>query len=259
MSSLSIMVSIRSRRLSAGEDEVRRTVVCLVEMFQSAPADCRREKTAVRRAIQTPLTFQSAPADCRREKASDLSTAQLKSVFQSAPADCRREKAVRRPHAHRSRGFNPLPPTVGGRRLYQECERLQELVSIRSRRLSAGEDGPRPRFSPTRRFNPLPPTVGGRSRPQRRADVHGHVSIRSRRLSAGEEAGTDVKVAVTWFQSAPADCRREKPPAPAVMVKTPPFQSAPADCRREKLPDFVEALGDHRFNPLPPTVGGRRA
>ena len=102
--------------------------------------------------------FQSAPADCRREN--DAPTLPYE-AFQSAPADCRRENA----HASRRavRCFNPLPPTVGGRML--ACERTSampvfqsapadcrrenagfraaacrcEIVSIRSRRLSAGE------------------------------------------------------------------------------------------------------------------------
>ena len=107
--------------------------------------------------------FQSAPADCRRENAVANVFALLLSMFQSAPADCRRENCPAWPSSRSFKSFNPLPPTVGGRISQDSTCTLISIVSIRSRRLSAGEyEGP---------------DQLGRS---------GRVSIRSRRLSAGE-------------------------------------------------------------------------
>ena len=165
-------------------------------------------------------------------------------LFQSAPADCRRENEVATAVATAQWGFNPLPPTVGGRitvadnivfsfrfqsapadcrrendnivcnlasntrvsirsrRLSAgECEGpcrgpCRDSVSIRSRRLSAGESGCKRTSTPARSFNPLPPTVGGRildSQHERSGYV---VSIRSRRLSAGESVHV-------WFWTSP--------------------------------------------------------
>ena len=85
------------------------------------------------------------------------------------------------------------------------------------------------------------------------------VSIRSRRRSAGEWPRPTATV--HWrlpFQSAPADGRRENRSTPHPLNTVWQFQSAPADGRREN----PRAAGGHRarrvrFNPLPPTVGGR--
>ena len=64
----------------------------------------------------------------------------------------------------------------------------------------------------------------------------GIVSIRSRRLSAGEAvSGSGKLISARTFQSAPADCRREKHFVQLCLC---------------------EVFG---FNPLPPTVGGRRS
>ena len=131
-------VSIRSRRLSAGEAAPRQRKLAHA-WFQSAPADCRREKHYNPQCSSFPLWFQSAPADCRREKQSYV------------------RKATRR------KRFNPLPPTVGGRRPLETYFPALLSVSIRSRRLSAGEGAAGP-----------PGWAAGL------------VSIRSRRLSAGE-------------------------------------------------------------------------
>ena len=60
-------VSIRSRRLSAGEGIDDKPELAVI-VFQSAPADCRREKGDERIFTRGELLFQSAPADCRREK-----------------------------------------------------------------------------------------------------------------------------------------------------------------------------------------------
>ena len=160
-----------------------------------------------------------------------------------------------------------------------QCVSRLALVSIRSRRLSAGEClRPHVDSRARQRFNPLPPTVGGRIR----------------RVWSGSRR--------TPFQSAPADCRRENAcgcksgpgglrfnplpptvggrmdavrayrPVGARFNPLPPtvggrmsaarkpgddaFQSAPADCRRENLAPAIVTMSP-RFNPLPPTVGGR--
>ena len=179
--------------------------------------------------------------------------------FQSAPADCRRENYVRPVLGTSIRGFNPLPPTVGGRMIEALRGQAHRDVSIRSRRLSAGESCGAVRSPRSFRFNPLPPTVGGR---MRTADPHGvprNVSIRSRRLSAGEwshshatcsDAGSFNPLPPTvggrmsgsvsgssamQFQSAPADCRRENADFLNRILDEVWFQSAPADCRRENF------------------------
>ena len=157
-----------------------------------------------------------------------------------------------------ARCFNPLPPTVGGRSVSGPVEvgtwRFQSApadvggrsppawpprrfrrVSIRSRRLSAGEAARTAEYDlRVARFNPLPPTVGGRR--QHRALGHDArtVSIRSRRLSAGEGWASPKASFISLFQSAPADCRREKATARRIVPSPIRFQSAPADCRREK-------------------------
>ena len=130
--------------------------------------------------------------------------------FQSAPADCRREniRAAGRPRW--TSGFNPLPPTVGGRIFCPVSPRSALVVSIRSRRLSAGEFVER----------------GHQRHPQA-------VSIRSRRLSAGESVTAIAGLAEGTFQSAPADCRRENHRQDVRQDSLGVFQSAPADCRRE--------------------------
>ena len=58
-------------------------------------------------------------------------------LFQSAPAECRRENEGARETPPVDR-FNPLPPTVGGR-MASGLANGRTIVSIRSRRLSAGE------------------------------------------------------------------------------------------------------------------------
>ena len=216
--------------------------------FQSAPAECRRENAAcrpqcsVRRCRFNPLpptVGGRMPGRCRPKP---------RCMFQSAPADCRRENARATSGARGSR-FNPLPPTVGGRIASIGETGSADDVSIRSRRMSAGEC-PEP-LSPRRvpsRFNPLPPTVGGRMR--RAADrsragfnplppnVGGRmachcpdrVSIRSRRLSAGE-------------------CLAVRPVAEFVSIRSRRMSAGESGCRLR--PHGV------RFNPLPPTVGGR--
>ena len=180
-------VSIRSRRLSAGEWPPNVADLTELLAFQSAPADCRRENVALRRKateqtdvsirsrrlsagecgtrrwITTKMQFQSAPADCRRENADERDLTWADSRFQSAPADCRRENSASQ-HATILRWFQSAPA---------DCRRENDaraggqgrkpVVSIRSRRLSAGES-PRGPIQ-------LPAST---------------VSIRSRRLSAGE-------------------------------------------------------------------------
>ena len=204
------------------------------------------------------MVFQSAPADCRREKVAALTPVISDITFQSAPADCRREKPGNRPLLSGHSGFNPLPPTVGGRRCSSALRRTLSRVSIRSRR-----------------------PVGGRRLPVTVATVPSMVSIRSRRLSAGEVQQSVRPLVRSKFQSAPADCRREKLRPDQPILTPSMFQSAPADCRREKhqlayplVPrhQFQSAPADCRrekpraasargrptcFNPLPPTVGGR--
>ena len=60
-------------------------------------------------------------------------------MFQSAPADCRREKGRGHRFLTTVYRFNPLPPTVGGRSAPTGYWYNAQSVSIRSRRLSAGE------------------------------------------------------------------------------------------------------------------------
>ena len=107
-----LTVSIRSRRLSAGESDPAWSVrgpPC----FNPLPPTVggRMQRATVQMNFQS---FQSAPADCRRESGAARVRWWI-ARFQSAPADCRRE--------------NALPPR----------RRLPHVVSIRSRRLSAGE------------------------------------------------------------------------------------------------------------------------
>ena len=112
------VVSIRSRRLSAGEERLG--------------------------ALQDPrILFRSAPADCRREKRRRPPPELAADQFQSAPLtvggeDC----AVIFQPGFNLLFFNSLPPTVGGRRIRQERGLGLYHVSIRSRRLSAGEGYP---------------------------------------------------------------------------------------------------------------------
>ena len=133
-------------------------------MFQSAPADCRREKgedplIAIDPVCFNPLPpmsagegwlgrqsegavppFQSAPADCRREKPpTQLMRLHELTMFQSAPADCRREKPKEFDALQLDLRFNPLPPT---------CRREKQSKSPSTNYWTC--------------FNPLPPTVGGR-------------------------------------------------------------------------------------------------
>ena len=211
-------VSIRSRR-SWREKAFNSRFRPASGVFQSAPADCRREKADPRLFFFEWGVFQSAPADCRREKggvmATDDPTGSFQcsrrlsaggaaeavrlppdfrfnplrrlsagegesgllspdlSKFQSAPADCRREKGLRAVQAAGGLSrFNPLPPTVGGRSL---------ATSLLNRRVV--------------RFNPLPPTVGGRRPWADETSKWRHVSIRSRRLSAGEGGGSNAAAA----------------------------------------------------------------
>ena len=131
--------------------------------------------------------------------------------FQSAPADCRREKQVRVQGRSHELRFNPLPPTVGGR-------------SRRPGDHCPGDHG----------FNPLPPTVGGRRFAVAIATIATLVSIRSRRLSAGE---VGFQPQCRTFQGVSIRPRRLS----AGEGKDRGLQPSP-DC----------------FNPLPPTVGGRR-
>ena len=148
--------------------------------------------------------------------------------FQSAPADCRRENAAFSDVLYGR--FNPLPPTVGGR---ISCDCL-------------GRAG---------RFNPLPPTVGGRIERaigDAERDLFQSAPADCRR----EDRGTSICAVPATFQSAPADCRRENGGSGATRPMR--FQSAPADCRRENAwPPFDAGHDGGRFNPLPPTVGGR--
>ncbi len=182
-------------------------------LFQSAPADCRRENPTGR--LHRPhgrVSIRSRRLSA--ENAAVWSNSAARFVFQSAPADCRRENAARSRGLTTGRRFNPLPPTVGGRILVALASLAPRHVSIRSRRLSAGESSCRRPRTPSRsafqsapadcrrengattsrtdwrvsRFNPLPPTVGGRIAGHCRCPKVIVVSIRSRRLSAGEFA-----------------------------------------------------------------------
>ena len=180
--------------------------------------------------------------------------------FQSAPADCRRENANRSlPDFVERNRFNPLPPTVGGRMRWIRLALTAVLVSIRSRRLSAGE-------SSVVEVPPGGERVSIRSRrlsageSRLRTDLHDRrrVSIRSRRLSAGESMPSAAHTTGFEFQSAPADCRRENASTGSRVARRHSFQSAPADCRRENdqaCPRVYATVSS--FNPLPPTVGGR--
>ena len=243
------MVSIRSRRLSAGEcDGPCRRVG--MPRFQSAPADCRRENALARSAatsdsfnplpptvggrISTTVTatiarFQSAPADCRRENGSPAAPSAT-GEFQSAPADCRRENQLRQESAVSRVSIRSRRLSAG------ELFRLDEApgldVSIRSRRLSAGEFATAARYG-EHCFNPLPPTVGGRMlAPADYALGHFEVSIRSRRLSAGEFARIACQ-APCGFNPLPPTVGGRITPSSAAAGSA--FQSAPADCRRENV------------------------
>ena len=171
--------------------------------FQSAPAECRRENGRSRRRTAT-SPFQSAPADCRRENPGQRRT--IVSAFQSAPADCRRENART---GSSSLEFQSAPADCR-RENWAATSAGGSTVSIRSRRLSAGEcravrmactiEQFQSAPADCRRenvgtlsdrgrgacFNPLPPTVGGR---------------------IGRYRASTIRSAT--FQSAPADCRRE--------------------------------------------------
>ena len=107
-------------------------------------------------------------------------------------------------------------------------------------------------------FNPLPPTVGGRSPSRARAIRRLVVSIRSRRLSAGEERFQLEGLLTQEFQSAPADCRREKGGRPAGGRATVSIRSRRLSAG-EGSPAPDSLCLDISFNPLPPTVGGRSA
>ena len=160
-----VPVSIRSRRMSAGEAEIGGFIGCL-EWFQSAPAECRREKPKWASVVQQAQAFQSAPAECRREK--------------------HRAQAVR----SSATCFNPLPPNVGGRRPFFSDVRHLFDVSIRSRRMSAGEGchGRAPFTASMFQSAPAECRREKRAGPLESIAVF-IVSIRSRRMSAGEGGG----------------------------------------------------------------------
>ena len=154
--------------------------------FQSAPAECRRENAAA--MLQSCIaTFQSAPAECRRENVERRHRC-LRCRFNPLPPNVGGRICCRwlcNPHL---RCFNPLPPNVGGRMPASRRPAADDAVSIRSRRMSAGE------FATADESRTLP-----------------GVSIRSRRMSAGEYAPRfrEPTVSSEMFQSAPAECRRE--------------------------------------------------
>ncbi len=229
-----VQVSIRSRRLSAGEFAAAsrcRAVDVSIRSRRLSAGECDRRLTR----SASKITFQSAPADCRRENAQRPSRRRDRRSFQSAPADCRRENRCAALPGRGVLRFNPLPPTVGGRMLNVQFG-----------------------FRPDDRFNPLPPTVGGRITSGSDDPADALVSIRSRRLSAGESAVWRWAAAACKFQSAPADCRRENHARAASGRRlTQQFQSAPADCRRENGRERATSSRCVSFNPLPPTVGGR--
>ena len=109
-----VTVSIRSRRLSAGELKHLRSLAHLPQ-------------------------FQSAPADCRRENAANGSTNACADCFNPLPPTVGGRISAAGMVTLAGDRFNPLPPTVGGR--IPDASRSHDFhpVSIRSRRLSAGE------------------------------------------------------------------------------------------------------------------------
>ena len=180
-----VNVSIRSRRLSAGECQVTSLVSIRIYVSIRSRRLSAGESAATVSACRW-LTFQSAPADCRREN-----------------CDFRRA-------ASRSGGFNPLPPTVGGRIVATMPDGSKETVSIRSRR-----------------------------------------------LSAGESAGSLQPILSRTFQSAPADCRRENEEEPPMLTIIVRFNPLPPTVGG-RMPNTTAAIPVLvGFNPLPPTVGGR--
>ena len=224
-------VSIRSRRLSAGEASLPARPA-LRASFQSAPADCRREKRAPADSRPGGNRFQSAPADCRREKWPAARCRNRCRWFQSAPADCRREKAVTQMVQDPAQLFQSAPA---------DCRREKRWPACPWTRRSG--------------FNPLPPTVGGRRSWDPPGNLGIDVSIRSRRLSAGEGPVSQVTpVSRQPFQSAPADCRREK----NVLTSNGNYGVGVSIRSRRLSAGEGPAAGGQRFNPLPPTVGGRR-
>ena len=60
------------------------------------------------------------------------------------------------------------------------------------------------------------------------------------------------------FQSAPADCRREKSLADEEVVWLKSFNPLPPTVGGRSGRDRSELRSSDRFNPLPPSVGGRR-
>ena len=114
---LHLAVSIRSRRNVGGR------------MFGSGSLD--------RACI---IRFQSAPAAMSAGESSRWSNQRRSPSFNPLPPQCRRENLSRRPVGSvRHVGFNPLPPNVGGRITARSRVRSFPRVSIRSRRMSAGE------------------------------------------------------------------------------------------------------------------------
>ncbi len=193
-------VSIRSRRLSAGEcgehtgDPL--TGVSIRSRRMSA-GECRRfdddgsswhvgGRMSSAMLTLRPLVFQSAPADCRRENRVARTSVWTRGSVSIRSRRLSAGECSARAGCCRRPRFNPLPPTVGGR--------------IRRHQITV----PR-KFG----FNPLPPNVGGRMPPP--------LEPRSRRP----------------FQSAPAECRRENAAADDRAAMRKRFQSAPAECRRE--------------------------
>ena len=154
--------------------------------------------------------FQSAPADCRRENNIRLITAGHTLKFQSAPADCRRENSGVSPRWTIRTSFNPLPPTVGG-----ESGRRRAPVDRPGRFFQSAPADCRREYRhggvvlPLHRFRSAPADCR-RENAKTGCEISvPPVSIRSRRLSAGEWPHRRWSRPSPTFQSAPADCRRE--------------------------------------------------
>ncbi len=254
-------VSIRSRRMSAGESHVAACRQRRWLRFNPLPPNVGGRMQPQPRPNAAGTPFQSAPAECRRENHRRSLASCGRMRFQSAPADCRREnrRALHGADRHRSR-FNPLPPNVGGRmrspqryarsrHVFQsapaECRRENDgmprsparasRVSIRSRRMSAGECRPIAGSSP-----------------------RAHVSIRSRRLSAGEyqlaiDSMSPCSVSIRSRRLSAGECCTPARRRWHVHVSIRSRRLSAGECRDADRPAALVSS----FNPLPPTVGGR--
>ena len=158
-------VSIRSRRMSAGESRVAHRRDCRSERFNPLPPNVGGRMSKPWRSIKVLLArfnplppnvggriippmgalpqcscFNPLPPNVGGRIRVTAKPGAAAPAFQSAPAECRRENIEREYCDRNASRFNPLPPNVGGRMPAALTGRAGRVdVSIRSRRMSAGE------------------------------------------------------------------------------------------------------------------------